>query len=254
MNFQKSVLIVLSTVALYVGHSDLARAETALAEAKTEKALRLEVQSVDAMTLKLSASAPLEGKEEAIRLELGDDLLDLVKAEQLKNVVAEFRIFQANGTIIKHRMIIGPNNPKAAVVQLSEFIVSASANVSVGGNFPMLVRPRAIPAKYDFKTLAQCSGVRVEQATDHPEIRRLVLAEQIALTPGVDLEVSITAKVLPGDHFFAANLENFGSTHTGIHYPGARLELIREHNSLKLRKGPAGRLYDVYIFDHGCSF
>lgn len=261
MNFQKETLsMFFPLLALIASYASCAAADPSLSAGtksevarSAEKTLKIEV-APSFGTFKLSVSAPLDGNEASLRLEVGDDILDYIAEEQLSDVRVEFKILLADGGITRRSMIVAPNAPQVAVVKLldSDFIVSVNASLRTNGD-SQIVRPLSIRVSDPFQTVAQCIGIKIEQDTIHPEIRRLILTDWIAESLGLGqqtttisgLDREMTRKVLSGDHFFATHLSDSN-----------RLEVIRENSSLKLRKGDflGNRMFDYYVFDDGCSF
>lgn len=230
---------------------------------------------------KLSTSSPLLGDEAAFRLEIGKYLSDYIanykeieggggffrEKRNLRDVQAEFAIAQADGTLTKKVVILAENDQNEEFVQLSELILNVGVELkgtvdvyrclspdncvfdSVQEEQLFEKRRTAIAVHYNFQTLLNCRDARVEQATDRPEIRRLVINRTIARM--IRLQHLITSKVQGVSPVFSANLENFGSD--GLqNMPGSKMEAIHENDSLRLRrKHPlvaGGNWFDVYTF------
>ena len=243
MNFYQNFRLTCSMLSAQIVFAAISSG-TALAQEKT-----LTLSHSGDLTFKFSTNEPLAGNETSLHLEIGRDVLALVVSEQLQNVTAYFDIFLANGTVLKRSLAVEPNSRLDQVVDLSELIVEVSANIKIDGNYE-LVRPRRVKANYEFQSIVECRNIRIDQAVDQPEIRRLQIEENLAYR--LHLDADITAKVVNDVPVFSANLGAIGLPN---HYPGMQLDVRKENNSLVLKKTFSdGRGYDTFTFGQECSF
>jgi hypothetical protein len=230
----------------------------------------------------LGVSSPLSGDEKSLGIAIGDDLLEFIanyseietvgeffrKVNNLRNVQAAIVVRQADGTAVQTLVSILPNEPRAGVIQLSDYIISAQVKLTGSVDVYQCIdtdtcvfdetreetldmNRRGVTVNYGFRTTAACNDVQIDRGLNHPKVQRLVLSPGVARM--LRLDRIIYSKVQPGPQLFTANLENFGLD-GGRSFPGAKVEAIRRDKTIVLRMShPNGNMYDAYKFDHFCG-